>query len=149
MKIEVETLIQAPPAVCFDLARDMDLHVESAHKTREKIVAGRKNGLLELGETVVFEAVHFGIRQRFSAKITESAPPHRFTDEMTRGAFRSFVHQHEFEARGDYCLMRDTLIYQTPFGIFGAVFNFLFLRRHLRAFIEERAKIIKQHAEKG
>jgi hypothetical protein len=40
--IIVETEIKAPIEVCFDLARDIDLHCETAASTKERAIDGRK-----------------------------------------------------------------------------------------------------------
>src|SRR5690606_21074152 len=106
--ITVETLILASPQRCFDLARDIDVHCQSTSATKERAVAGVTSGLIGAGQSVTFEAVHFGVRQRLTSKITEFDAPHRFVDEMVEGAFASLRHVHEFEARGEHTLMRDT-----------------------------------------
>jgi hypothetical protein len=73
----IETYIEAPVEHCFDLARDVSAHAESAAFSGERLVApGRVTGLLEVGDLVCFEGRHFGITQRFSAKITEMRRPH-------------------------------------------------------------------------
>src|SRR5947207_13130546 len=109
-QIIIETFIAAPRERVFDLARDVDAHNRSASFTDERCVApGRTDGLLELGDLVTFEGVHFGIRQRFTAKIVEMDRPIRFADELVKAAFRSMRHVHEFEERDAGTLMRDTL----------------------------------------
>src|SRR4030095_8480223 len=92
-----ETKIRAPIEVCFDLARDVNAHRESAAFSAERVVPpGRIEGLLELGDLVAFEGRHFGIRQRFVARITKLDRPHRFHDEMVEGSFKWLRHYHEF-----------------------------------------------------
>jgi hypothetical protein len=44
--------------------------------------------------------------------------------------------------------MKDKLQYETPFGIFGSLFDFLFLKKHLNNFLLERNKILKEVSEK-
>src|SRR5205085_2742312 len=83
----------------FDLARDIDFHTRSLAGTGERAVAGRTAGLIELGESVTWEARHLGVRQRFTARVTALARPVYFRDEMTAGAFRTFAHDHRFEGR--------------------------------------------------
>src|SRR5437867_5475060 len=90
--IYLETMMDAPIERCFDVARSIDLHQGSAAKTSERAIAGVTSGLIGPGQTVTWEAVHFGIRQRLTTRITEYRRPYLFTDEMVRGAFRSFVH---------------------------------------------------------
>ena len=105
--IHVETIIDAPQAVVFDLSRSIDLHLESTKKTDEKAVAGKTEGLIGLGESVTWEAVHFGVRQRLTSKITEFERPFRFRDSMVAGAFARFDHDHEFMTLGGKTKMSD------------------------------------------
>ena len=144
----VETRIAAPIALCFDLARDVDVHVKTSSSTGERVVSGKMSGLLELGDVVTFEGVHFGIRQRLTAKIVECVPPTRFVDEMVAGAFASLRHVHEFTAEGDTVLMRDTLTWRSPLGILGAIADRLFVERHMRAFMVKKQSELKAYAER-
>ena len=57
--IRLETLIPAPIERCFDLARDIDLHVRSTAHTREVAVAGVRTGLIGPGDEVTWEGIHF------------------------------------------------------------------------------------------
>ena len=114
--IEIRTEVRAPLERCFDLSRDIDLHVVSMRATGERAVAGRTSGLIGLGEEVTWEARHLGVRQRFTSRITEFARPHYFQDRMVRGAFRSFAHDHFFESDGVGTLMRDVLEFHSPLG---------------------------------
>ncbi len=146
--LRIETIIAAPPARCFDLAYDIDLHTRTAGATRERAIAGRTRGLIGLGESVTFEGVHFGVRQRFTARVTQFDPPRRFVDEMTRGAFRTMTHIHEFApiAHGG-TRMRDTLIWTAPFGVLGVLADKVLLVRHMERFVRERNAVLKTIAE--
>jgi ligand-binding SRPBCC domain-containing protein len=141
-KIIVQTRIAAPPEVCFDLARDIGLHCRSTSHTNERAIAGVTTGLIELGESVTFEGVHFGIRQRFTARVTEFQRPEYFVDEMTQGAFQSMRHRHEFIAVGKSTLMRDIVEWRSPLGVLGHVADALFLKRYMRRFIRKRGQFL-------
>ena len=146
--IRVATEIAAPPARCFDLARSVDAHVESAGTSAEKAVAGRTSGLLEAGEEVTWEARHFGIRQRLTSRITVFDRPGFFQDRMVKGAFRQLEHDHLFEpipAGGTR--MVDVLRFQAPWGPLGWLAERLLLERHLRRFLRERGLVLKTLAE--
>jgi hypothetical protein len=52
--IYLETLVNAPPEVCFDLARNIDVHAMSTSSTKERAVAGRTSGLITKGECPPF-----------------------------------------------------------------------------------------------
>jgi len=143
----LETEINAPPEVCFDLVRDVSLHVQTLKNTGEKAVAGRTHGKISLGETVTFEGKHFGIRQRLTVKVTELEKPHFFTDEMIEGNFKSFKHKHEFIEKNGGTLMRDTLEWTSPFGFLGKIVDALLLENHLRGLVSERNAELKKVAE--
>src|SRR5947209_154813 len=101
----VETEMQAPIELCFDLARDVRIHCVTAAHTKERIVNGKTSGLLELGDSVIFEGVHLGMKQKLAIKIIECNRPRCFIDEMTSGAFKWLKHTHEFEPIDDGTLM--------------------------------------------
>ncbi|MGI4872174.1 MAG: SRPBCC family protein [Janthinobacterium lividum] len=110
----METFIQVPPALCYALALNVQLHMASTRRTQERVVAGRTSGQLELGETITWEARHLGLRQRLTVQITSAEPPAHFRDEMRRGAFKRLRHDHYFEPRqqGSATLMRDVFAFE-------------------------------------
>lgn len=147
--ISVETRIAAPMTRCFDLARDVGAHALTSDFTNERIVGGRTSGLLQLGDTVTFEAVHLGLRRRLTARIVEIDPPHRFVDEMVDGPFAALRHVHEFRTEADHVVMIDTLTWRSPLGILGRLADVLFVERHLRAYLTRKQANLKAHAESG
>ena len=147
--IVIETTIHAPLELCFDLARDVDAHAESAAFSSERIVEpGRTKGLLEQGDLIAFEGRHFGIRYRFAARIVELNRPVRFVDEMVHGALKRLRHIHEFEWIGNATVMRDIIEWQAPFGFIGRLADTLFLRRHIAWFVSTKQRALKQIAER-
>lgn len=139
--------IKAPIEVCFDLARNVEIHPKTTKKTKEKAVGGVTTGLLEEGDTVEWEAVHFGIKQRLTSKITEMNRPNEFKDIMVKGAFKSFIHTHTFVASGNETEMIDRFDYLSPLGFFGKAADFLFLESYMQKFLSDRAKELKKIAE--
>jgi ligand-binding SRPBCC domain-containing protein len=146
-KIEIVTHIDAPIERCFDLARSIDLHVESTKKTGEKAIAGRTSGLIELGETVTWRAKHLGVWQTLTSKITEFEYPNYFTDEMVKGAFKSIRHEHLFYAINDQTVMKDIFSFDSPYGMLGELANFLFLGWYMLNLLKKRNRVIKKAAE--
>ncbi|TKC09692.1 SRPBCC family protein [Pedobacter frigoris] len=146
--IRLETFIDAPKQTVFDLARSIDLHQVSTAHTNEKAVAGKTSGLIELNEWVTWEARHFGIVQKLTSKITAMNAPDYFVDEMVSGAFKSFRHEHVFEARGDGTLMIDVFTYISPLGVFGKLADQLFLEKYMSTLLVQRNKVVKEYAEK-
>lgn len=145
--IKHKQFIQAPVIVCFDLARNVDIHTKTTAKTKEKAVGGVTQGLLEKGDTVTWEATHFGIKQRLTAKVTHMKKPTVFVDIMVKGAFSSFTHTHQFVEEQGGTLMIDTFEYKAPFGPVGMIADKLFLEKYMTDFIISRARELKKIAE--
>jgi ligand-binding SRPBCC domain-containing protein len=145
--VEVVTEVKAPATRCFDLARDIDLHLTSMGETGERAVAGKTSGLIGPGEEVTWEAKHLGVRQRFTSRITGFSPPRHFRDEMVRGAFKFFVHDHYFEEHDGVTTVRDVLRFSSPFGVVGRLVDRVFLARYLRRLLCSRSEAVKKTAE--
>lgn len=145
--IKLETKINAPIERVFDLSRSIDLHTKSASKSNEKAIAGRTSGLIELGETVTWEATHLYIRQNLTSKIVAYDRPNHFRDSMQKGAFARLDHDHFFEEKEEGTLMKDKFDYDSPFWIFGRIVDALFLENYMKEFLIERNKMIKEIAE--
>lgn len=146
-KIKTDMLINAPREICFDAARDIDLHTQSTSQTNERAIAGVTSGLIELNETVTWEAIHFGIKQKLTVRITEFDFPNRFVDEMEKGAFKRFYHVHEFTEKQNGTLMIDTFDYTSPLGLIGKLADRMFLERYMKEFLVMRNRFIKKVAE--
>jgi len=145
--IKLETSVNAPIERVFDLARSIDLHKTTMTKYKEKAVGGVMTGLINLNETVIWEATHFGVRQNLTSKITAFDRPRYFRDSMVAGAFKRFDHHHYFEETGGQTLIKDVFDYDSPLGILGVIADRLFVENHLRGMLEERNQIIKAAAE--
>src|SRR5687768_218229 len=145
--IKLEITINAPIERVFDLARCIDLHEKSMSKHNETAVGGVTEGLINLGESVTWEAVHFGIRQKLTSKITRYNRPHHFRDVMVKGAFKNFTHDHYFEKGEAGTIMRDVFEYSSPFWVFGQIADALFLEEYMRKMLEKRNILIKNVAE--
>ncbi len=143
------TEIHAPIERCFDLCRDLETHTRTVAYTKERLVGDKKEGLAELGDVLVFEAVHFGIRQRLTSQITEVVRPTLFADAALSGAFQSLYHRHEFVETGAGTLMRDRLEWTSPFGVLGKIADALFLKRHMLRFLVTRNRNLKAIIEAG
>jgi ligand-binding SRPBCC domain-containing protein len=112
----VVTEMAAPVEVCFDLSRSIDLHLESMLASDERAIAGVTSGLICGGEEVTWQARHLGVTWRMTSRIVEFDPPRRFVDEMVRGPFTAFRHEHLFETDGAGTRMTDVISFRSPLG---------------------------------
>ena len=145
--IRLETLIAAPIELCFDLSRDLDVHMASSGGTGERAVAGVTSGRVKLGDEITWEAKHLGVRQRLTSKIIAYERPRMFVDEMLRGAFKRWHHTHLFEVRAQGTLKIDVVNYASPFSLLGLIVDMLYLKNYMRRFLLRRNAHIKMVAE--
>ncbi|QOW09875.1 SRPBCC family protein [Kaistella flava (ex Peng et al. 2021)] len=146
-RIELRTEIKADKRIVFDLSRSIDLHKISTEHTNEKAIAGKTSGLIGMDESVTWRAKHFGIYQNLTSRITEFDRPKYFADEMVKGAFKEFKHEHHFAELNGGTLMTDFFDYKSPFGILGKLADELFLKRYMTELLTERNRIVKEFAE--
>jgi len=145
--INLTTTIKAPIQTVFDVSRNIDIHQQSASKTNEVAIAGITSGLINLNETVTWRGKHFGFYLTHKSRITAMVLNDYFVDEMEEGKFKTFKHKHFFEETNGVTIMVDKLQYETPFGSFGKLFDFLFLKKHLTQFLLNRNQVLKAVSE--
>lgn len=145
--ITIHTSIHAAVETCFDLARDAGVHLRSTHHTGERVVSGRHSGLFELNDEVTWEAIHLGIKQQLSTRITKLEQPLFFEATMLRGAFKSMRHEHHFKRDGDGCVMTDVFEYEVPLGWLGKLFDYLYLKQYMTRLLTIRNTCIRDMAE--
>ena len=146
-KIKISTTINAPIEIIFNNCRNINIHQYSASKTKEVAIAGITSGLINKNETVTWKGKHFGIYLKHQSIISEMDFPNYFVDEQLKGHFKSFKHEHIFKQKENQTLMTDVLEYETPFGIFGKLFDKLILENHLTKFIIHRNLVLKKISE--
>jgi len=146
-RIELRTEINSSKEIVFDLSRSIDLHKISTVHTNETAIAGKTSGLIGMDESVTWRAKHFGLYQKLTSKITEFERPNMFVDEMVKGAFKSFRHEHHFMDSNGGTLMIDYFEYKSPFGFLGKIADKLFLKKYMTDLLSERNRIVKDFAE--
>jgi ligand-binding SRPBCC domain-containing protein len=132
--LEIETLIDAPAATCFDLLRDprvqpaiMEIHGHSG-----------------VGQIVTFAIAR---RLRLTVEVTNYQRPRKLVDTMIKGPFRAFVHIHEFRDEQEGTRMVDTVEWTSPFGVAGKIFDTFVLQNYMRRVITSRNTKLKHLAE--
>lgn len=134
----VHTRLRCGVAAAFDAGVDIDLHLAAMSGSGERAVAGVTTGRIGPGESVTWQARHFGLRWRMTSKITEYDRPVRFVDEQVRGPFRRWRHEHLFRRDGAGTLMIDLVDFEAPAGPIGKLVAMTVLRPYLRRLIVRR-----------
>ena len=129
---------QLPAERLFDLARSIDVHVESQRTSGERAVSGVTSGLIGEGQEVTWRARHFGIPLTMTSRITRLDFPRSFTDVQVKGPFKAFRHVHEFEPTAVGSIMVDRVEFTASLGVLGRAVERLFLARYLERLIARR-----------
>jgi len=138
----LERVIRASPERVCAASLDPALHLRSMAAHGETMIAGPEGGSFEDGDTVTWQARHFGIRFRLTSVVFDVDRPHRFCDRQIRGPFHSFHHEHVFLPHPAGTLMRDTITFRSPFGPIGLVVDRLVMREYLRRLIAARNDVL-------
>ena len=143
----LETVIAAPPATVFAASLDPGLHVRSMARYGETMVEPPAGGAFTEGSTVTWRARHFGVAFRLRSMVFDIDPPHGFSDRQLSGPFRSFLHEHVFDAHPRGTLMRDTVTFHSPLGPLGRAVDSLFLGAYMERLIAERNGALRAEIE--
>lgn len=143
-----EVRVRAPVGRCFDLARNVDLHVDSSTAIGARAVGGRRSGLSGDGDATTWSARFFGVRFRMTTQVGDFSPPTSFADRLTHGLLRRFAHLYRFAPTPDGgCVMSDELTVEAPLGLLGKLLERLYLARRMRDLVRWRIEHIKRVAE--
>ncbi|WP_400078973.1 cell division protein [Winogradskyella sp. R77965] len=145
--ITVKTKIDADINVCFDLARDIGFYYKSLKKFTEIPIRGKTFGLVEKGDYTTWETNHLIFAQHLILRVTEFESPYLFVDEMVKGEFKAYRHEHVFKEDSNKTVMIDKFYFESPYGVLGQIVDWLFLKRHLKRLLITRNALLKQKAE--
>lgn len=83
-----------------------------------------------------------GIHFHWRTLITAYEPPYSFVDEQLKGPYAFWHHRHIFSEYNDGTLMKDIVSYAIPFGIFGKLAHFLFVKKRIDYIFNYRTQAI-------
>jgi ligand-binding SRPBCC domain-containing protein len=141
-RILLRTEVPASADDCFRLSLSVDAHTASMARSGERIVGGVTSGVMGLGDSVTWQARHFGIPFRMTSRITAYDAPRRFVDEQVSGPFARWWHEHRFEESDGVTLMTDTVEFASPLGPVGRLVDTAFLTRYLERLLSVRNRYL-------
>ena len=102
---------------------------------------------MQIGTVLDYTIRLLGLPVRWTTLISAYDPPHRFIDVALRGPYSFWHHTHTFEESDEGTIMTDKVHYALPFGIFGRLAHFLWVKRQLKYIFDYRMKIISDLME--
>lgn len=102
-----------------------------------------KRGGIQDGEEIITEVKIGPLWQRWIARMYGYEKNKVFCDEQLKGPFKSWHHQHLFQAEGAGCRMTDKIEYELPFGALGNLFGENFATKSLERLFAYRHRILE------
>ena len=140
--VEREQMVPRPLAEVFDFfSRAENLEALTPPFLRFRILTPLPVEM-KAGAVIEYRLSLYGIPVRWRTLIEAWEEGERFVDVQVRGPYKSWRHEHRFEAAGDSTRMRDRVAYSMPLGPLGTLVHALFVRRSVeRIFDYRREKI--------
>ena len=85
-----------------------------------------------------------GIPLKWQTNIIQVDLQQSFTDFQQKGPYEYWKHFHEFIPNEKGILMKDTVEYELPFGVFGNVVHSLLVKKKLNKIFDYRHQVLKQ-----
>ncbi len=99
---------------------------------------------MEKGAIIDYKIFLNGIPFNWKTEITEWEPPFRFVDSQLKGPYKMWVHEHSFEDKGDFTLMKDKVEYISPGGFLEFIPHKLFVENKVNKIFDYRATKFKE-----
>jgi len=112
-----------------------------------KAVITKSSDPFRKGEEFELRATRYGVSMIWAGVIEDFKQDEYYVDRQTDGPFSLWIHTHRFEDHASGTLVEDLVEYEVPFGLFGKLFDDLYLRRELNSFFEYRHRKTKEHFE--
>lgn len=147
--IEIETLLEAPLEICFNITRNSKDITDSIPPLKNAVIDSTLVNHVALGDRFYIDFSYFKDTLSFTTKynVIEFVPPLKFSEELTSKIFKEFKYTHEFKQSGNQTLMVDRIEYKMSFGILGKKLNEKFMDEFLRQFVRNRIVRIQKKVE--
>jgi hypothetical protein len=137
--LEISVVVPATPQALFAFHSDPRNLTEVMPPTL-KLVKLTTDGLAEEGRLIELHCRDLWvIPMHWTCRWRTVAPPHLLVDEIVKGPFRVFQHEHRFEPINEHStLMRDRISYAWGHNWWGRLVSETFVRGYLHALFAYR-----------
>lgn len=104
------------------------------------------NNMKENAEFIYTIKFH-GIPMFWQTKITKFEPPYLFVDEQLIGPYKTWIHTHTFEEKGNTTIIRDRVEYDLFGWFLKSAIHKLFIKNTIKKIFEYRKTVLGEYFE--
>ena len=82
------------------------------------------------------------IPMKWITEITHVQEKEYFVDEQRLGPYKMWHHEHKLEKTKEGILMTDIITYIPPFGVFGRIINYFFIKKRVNKIFDYRNSVL-------
>ena len=82
------------------------------------------------------------IPMKWITEITHVQEKEYFVDEQRLGPYKMWHHEHKLEKTKEGILMTDIITYIPPFGVFGRIINYFFIKKRVNKIFDYRYSVL-------
>lgn len=139
--------INAPIERCFLLSTNLELLRRSLKLLLVESESTRTHGLMMDGDSLVWRGWVFGLPQLHENLITKYERPDFFQENMSRGRFKRFQHDHTFAEVGGRTLLSEKVRFSLPLGWVMEPFGMFVVTPYISKLLRHRLELLKRVAE--
>jgi len=99
---------------------------------------------MNIGRLIDYTIKIFGINFHWRTMITDYKKNTNFVDEQLKGPYAFWHHTHTFIESNDGTQINDKVLYSMPFGVFGTIAHFMFVKRSLHKIFNFRQETMNK-----
>lgn len=104
--------------------------------------------VMEKGTLIDYTIKPLGFPVRWTTIIVAYEPPHRFIDAQLKGPYSFWYHTHNFVEKEGGTLIKDEVRYLLPFGPFGKLAHWIYVKKELQHIFDFRKKVVLNYFDK-
>ena len=120
-----------------------NLEIITPNEMKFEVNSGNQDEKIYSGMIITYKVSPLlNLKMDWVTEITQVKKNHLFVDEQRLGPYKLWHHQHIFEDKGEYVVMKDIVTYIPPFGFLGTIANYFLIKKKLKYIFDYRFDIM-------
>jgi ligand-binding SRPBCC domain-containing protein len=125
------------------LSSPKNLELITPNEMKFEVNSGNQDEKIYSGMIITYKVSPLlNLKMDWVTEITQVKKNNLFVDEQRLGPYKLWHHQHIFEDKGEYVVMKDIVTYIPPFGFLGTIANYFLINKKLKYIFDYRFNIM-------